>query len=221
MATSTGNSEFVPKTYTMHERMELFKANQGLYTKIFSDEAKARARRIASRAESLLVLEDYDIFNGFDTEEVYFDNVTLEMNTEPSFYIVDYFLLPIIGPRLELHLRGTTGIHNAKQQMGRIAHYIAARRLDEQFPNISATTFTPLARGAQRVTRMLPALTMYLPDSDDDDADRRFEGAFNSHNHFLRRHGRPMVDQEQASFSSLAVSTTTFLRLWKNDDTDY
>ena len=191
---------------TRAELFEVFEEHKDIYTKFFDEEAEARALRL-------------ELAEDEDNEEIWFEGVTLELNDEPSFYAITDSLMPIVGPRLELHLRGSIGMHSARRQMGRIARYIDARRLQEEYPFISATTYTPLAKVAHRITKMPPALIMYIPprDDEDDDADRRFSGAFDSYNEFLRRHGRSEISEAEAEFDCLILSTRSFVKLWRDE----
>jgi hypothetical protein len=206
MPNTVDTSPFPPSDYTMDQRVALFEEAETLYTKIFKAEGEARNVRLKDQL--------YDA----DTEQIWFDNISLEINDEPSFYMVDYYLRPIVGPRLELHLQGSIGIHDAKVQLGRIARYIDRRQLTEGYANISATTSTPLARAANFVTGIPPAVTLYIPDREegDNDANSRFSGALDSHNQFLEKHGRPQITQQEASYTSLVVATEAFVHRWRD-----
>lgn len=83
---------------------------------------------------------------------------------------IDYYLRPMMGPRLELHLRGHVGVHEVIRQMDGIARYIDARSLSQEFPDISAITYTHLARAVERLTYMPPAIYTYAPAHMSEDA---------------------------------------------------
>jgi hypothetical protein len=175
----------------------------------FREQAEERQRQI-----------DAGEIDDSPNEEVWFDNVTLEVNPHPSIYLVDYGFHPLSGPRLELHLRGSVGVHSARRQMGRIARYVEARHLQEEFPDISAITYTQLALGAMRVTGMSPALLTYIPYDISPDAYDRGDGAFQSANRFLARHKRDAVDSNDFRLDSQSLPTGLFVKRWRDFGVD-
>jgi hypothetical protein len=129
---------------------------------------------------------------------------------------LDYNFRPLTGPRLELHLEGPVGVHKAKLQMGRIARYLEARHLQEEFTDISAITYTQLAMGTLRITGMTPALLTYVPHAISPDAYERGNGAFISANEFLARHERQPVDSNAFILDSQSLPTSIFLDHWRD-----
>jgi len=190
---------------TIEERVALFKRFREPYVSVFDEEAKHRQDLVENGT-----IEDEP------TEEIWFGKVTLELNPYPSLYLVDYYLQPIMGPRLELHLRGRIGIHAARQQMGRIARYIDARNLSEEFQHISAITYPQLALAAQAITGMSPAIYTHTPAVISRDAYSRLDGAFESQNKFLKKHGRPKITPEEFSIQSQTLPTAVFAEHWRD-----
>jgi hypothetical protein len=196
-----------PPKNVFQDRIRLFKTHQDAYAAVFKYEAEERMLRIRERQE-------------ISYEAVHFDEVCLEMNDEPAFFMVDYFLRPVAGPRLELHLEGSIGIHRAQQQMGRIGRYIEARNLTNEYPYISATTFTPLARIASTVTKLPPAIAIFMPDCEDEETDAYMECVYDSHNNFLRQNGRPELPLQDFQVDALSMSTRAFVRVWSGQAQD-
>lgn len=200
-------TETTLRLYSFEERIALMKEMLPDYEAIFDACAQERQQRV----------ESGEIEN-FNNEEVWFNKITLELNPDPSLYLVDYYLRTLTGPRLELHLRGKVGVQEARTQMGRIARYIDGRNLSEEFPDISAITHPHLAMAAERLMHMPPALYTSTPAAVSDDAFERMLGAFKSNNKFLKKHGRPKIEAKDFAIRAQTMPTAQFVSRWRDYD---
>lgn len=108
--------------------------------------------------------------SGFDrSERIHFGHLALEIAESPS----EIPFLPLsesqyIAPydsRLNLHLSSYGGLQATRVQLGRIARYVQARNLQEEYPLIVATTYRKLARATKAIIpRMVYARGTYFSD---------------------------------------------------------
>ena len=88
------------------------------------------------------------------SEFIHFGHVTLQVNEDPLIAIVvrtKKGLVPLVGPRLELHLKHGGGVHDTRRQLGRVARYTEARGLHETHPVITTSTYPKLSDLVQRI----------------------------------------------------------------------
>ncbi len=194
----------VPDT-TFVERIKVLDGALPLYEAMFDKHILERQR----------LLDSGEIEEGRFNEEIWFEKVTLELNPYPSLSLVDHYLKPVTGPRLELHLRGRIGIQAARLQMGRIARYIDARNLSEEFPDISAISYVQLALAAEAITHMPPAIYIHTPTIVSQDALDRVEGSFYSYKKFMKRHGKKGKVRD-FRLRGQTVPTTDFAEIWRD-----
>lgn len=110
-----------------------------------------------------------------EVNEVDFGHLTLGINDSPSAAIIILnkgVLVPLVEPRLELHLNEDTcdrlELHNTKRQLGRIARYIADAQLTVGFPVITTTTYFRLSQFARTIfPQMNRAVLTYFPPTRD------------------------------------------------------
>lgn len=156
-------------------------------------------------------LTEAKVFPTDTSEWIEFEHLTLEISDEPSSALVFQYkgkLYPHVYPRLELHLRESSGLQNTRSQLGRIARYTSARHLQEGYPVLSITTYARLAAAAKRLTpQMRPATATFLSNRN------RLGGIDEQREAFDRRNN---YQHKTTAVHSLAMPTSVFIDTYQD-----
>ena len=147
-----------------------------------------------------------------DTSEwIHFEHLILEISDEPSYALIFQHngrLGAHVTPRLELHLDRLSGLHNTRSQLGRIAQYAGARRLQEEYPILSVTTY---ARLATTVGRLIPEMRLMTATHF---SDPNIPGGINeAREEFDRANG---YTHQTSTALSLAMLTAKFIETYRD-----